>query len=165
MRGTQRADVQLRSPFPALGGSGRILAIDYGRKRFGLAVSDELHLTAQPLATLSRTNRQNDLRRLRELCRRHHVSRIIVGHPLLLMGAESDMSREASRFASRLAKQLGLSVELADERLTSWEAEQTAKSTPRRARPLDEIAAALMLRDYLDKDRDQTPPLNPNKAG
>lgn len=158
------ADVELRSTQPVLTRSGRILAIDYGSKRLGLALSDELHLTAQPLAILPRTNRQDDLRRLRELCRKHHVSRIIVGHPLLLTGAASDMSKQASRFAARLAKQLGVSVELVDERLTSWEAEQTTRRTPGRRR-LDDVAAALILRDHLEKQHGHTLPLDPTGAG
>src|SRR5579863_317115 len=103
----------------------RILAVDYGRKRMGLALSDELGLTAQPLATLTRTNRQDDLRRLREICRMHGVARVIVGHPLHITGETSAMSDEASRFADRLRKALRIAVELHDERLTTWEAEQT----------------------------------------
>ena len=82
-----------RNPF-ALAGSrtecgvkpnpARVLAIDYGRRRLGLALSDALGLTAQPLTTLARANRRDDLRCLRELVRRHGVQRIIVGHPLHL---------------------------------------------------------------------------------
>ncbi|MGH9759052.1 MAG: Holliday junction resolvase RuvX, partial [Candidatus Acidiferrales bacterium] len=60
----------------------RILAVDYGRKRIGLALSDELELTAQPLAILERVNRREDLRRLRDICRKHSVGRILVGHPV-----------------------------------------------------------------------------------
>jgi putative Holliday junction resolvase len=164
MKATERVNVPLQSPLSPLAESGRILAIDYGRKRLGLAVSDQLHLTAQPLATFSRAGRQNDLRRLRDLCRRQRVSRIIVGRPLLLSGAESDMSKEASRFASRLAKQLGIAVELVEERLTTWEAEQTTRPTPRRGRPQDDIAAALILRDYLEKQRAQTPLLGSSEV-
>ena len=74
----------------------RILAIDYGRKRIGLALSDELGLTAQPLATFLRTNRRNDLRRLREICRKHAVARILVGHPLHMTGESSPMAEEAA---------------------------------------------------------------------
>src|ERR1700691_1611263 len=107
----------------------RILAIDYGRKRIGLALSDELRLTAQPLGTLLRMNRQADLRRLRETCRSHAVSRIIVGNPLHINGEAGEMADEAARFATRLRKELGLEVELVDERLTSWEARQIRPSS------------------------------------
>lgn len=131
----------------------KILAIDYGRKRIGLALSDELRLTAQPLGTLVRTNRQNDLRRLRQLCRQHAVSRIIVGHPLHIAGEAGEMADEAARFAVRVRKELGLDVELVDERLTSWEAGQmrsgSNSNAGRKRAPIDDVAAAVLLRDYL----------------
>src|SRR5271156_1151678 len=107
----------------------RILALDYGRKRIGLALSDELGITAQPLVTLVRTNRRNDLRRLREICRKHGVARILVGHPLHITGEASPMAEEAERFAARLQKELHIEVELVDERLTTWEAERTVAET------------------------------------
>ncbi len=132
----------------------RILALDYGRKRIGLALSDELRLTARPLTTLLRTNRRSDLRRLREICRKHGVARILVGHPLHMTGEAGPMAEEAALFAARLQKDLGIEVELVDERLTSWEAAQTmaeVKSSSRRKRaPIDDVAAAVLLRDYLE---------------
>jgi putative Holliday junction resolvase len=136
----------------------RILAIDYGRKRLGLALSDELGLTAQPHATLTRTNRKNDLRRLREICRKHTVRRILVGHPLHITGQAGEMAEEAARFAARLKKEIGVEVELVDERLTTWEAEQTVTEvkSPRRKRSttaIDDVAAAVLLRDYLEGKR------------
>jgi len=133
----------------------RILALDYGRKRIGLALSDELRLTAQPLKTLERKNRVEDVRRLRGICREQGVARIIVGHPVHMTGEAGPMADEAARFAARLKKELGIEVELLDERLTSWEAEQTVAGTksPRgRGRAaLDDVAAAILLREYLDR--------------
>jgi putative Holliday junction resolvase len=133
----------------------RILAVDYGRKRIGLALSDELRLTAQPLGTLLRTNRHADLRRLRETCRSHAVSRIIVGHPLHITGEAGEMADESARFAARLRKELGLEVELVDERLTSWEARQIRPASKddesRKRQPVDDLAAAVLLRDYLEQ--------------
>jgi putative holliday junction resolvase len=135
----------------------RILAVDYGTKRIGLALSDELGLTAQPLSTLVRVNRQNDLRRLREVCRAHGVTQIVVGHPVHMSGEAGSMAGEAARFATRLEKELGIPVELQDERLTSWEAGQTVAATKssrrRKPKPLDDIAAAVLLRDYLEQKR------------
>ena len=129
---------------------GRILAVDYGRRRIGLAISDEMRMTAQPLGTLVRTNRRDDLRRLRELARKHGVARVLVGHPAHLDGTQSEMAEEAARFAARIEKELGLPVELADERLSSWEAEQVlAAAGKKRRRSLDDVAAAVILRDYL----------------
>src|SRR5208282_3197442 len=107
----------------------RILAIDYGRKRIGLALSDELGMTARPLLTLERTNRRGDMRRLREICREHGVAHILVGHPLHITGAAGEMADEAAQFAARLKKELGIVVELMDERLTSWEADQLMAET------------------------------------
>jgi putative Holliday junction resolvase len=137
--------------------AGRILAIDYGRKRLGLAISDPLHLTARPLATWIRSNRRHDLARLRRLCREQEVSLIVMGWPLQLAGTEGEMAAEARRFAERIRVELGIPVELVDERLSSWEAGQTlterqggkSRSRNRKQRKLDEVAAAVILRDYL----------------
>jgi putative Holliday junction resolvase len=142
---------QLESPL-------RIMAIDYGRKRIGLALSDELGLTAQPHATLTRTNRKNDLRRLRDICRKHTVRRILVGHPLHITGEAGEMAEETAIFAARLRKEIGVEVELADERLTTWEAHRTMAEvkSPRRKRAgtsVDDVAAAVLLRDYLERKR------------
>jgi putative Holliday junction resolvase len=131
---------------------GRILAIDYGRKRFGLALSDELGITSRPLTTFLRTNRRDDLRRLRLLVREHGVRRIVVGLPLRLDGAVGEMAWEVKRFATRLTQNLGLPVEMMDERLTSWEAgeiEGTGAGGEESEGHRDEVAAAIILRDYL----------------
>src|SRR5579864_7051409 len=131
---------------------GRVMAIDYGRKRFGLALSDELGVTSQPLTTLPRTNRRDDLRRLRLLARENKVRQIVVGLPLRLDGSAGEMAEEVKRFATRLTKELGMPVEMFDERLTSWEANETQVITNRREASdahRDDIAAAIILRDYL----------------
>lgn len=136
--------------------STRILAIDYGRKRIGLALSDAMGVTACPLAVFARTNRRTDLRRLHDLCREYGLARIIVGHPLNINGTPGEMADEAARFAARLEKEVGIPTELFDERLTSWEAEQTiaeVKSKRRSGQAVDDLAAAILLRDYLDKNQ------------
>jgi putative holliday junction resolvase len=149
---------------------GVILAIDYGKKRLGLALSDELGVTSHPHATWNRVNRRRDLARLRELVRQQGVRRIIVGLALHLDGTPSEMSEEAKSFASRVEKALGLPVEMMDERLSSWEARQTlaaanskvrarrgssGRAEPGKQTPLDEIAAAIILQDYLGRERAQ----------
>ena len=101
-----------------------ILSIDYGRARMGLAIADSNARVAQPLGTLERVNRNEDMRRLRELVREHGVRQIVVGLPLRLDGTRGEMSEEAERFAQRVRKQIGVPVEMVDERLTSWEAER-----------------------------------------
>lgn len=158
--------VRALSLAPSPRARGVILAIDYGRKRLGLALSDEFRAISRPYATWNRINRRHDLTRIRELIRQEKVSRILVGLPLHLDGTPSDMSEEARSFAVRVERAFGLPVEMVDERLTSWEAHQTMAAMSRRKRPcrdsaggrgakgeapLDEIAAAIILRDYLDR--------------
>jgi putative Holliday junction resolvase len=132
----------------------RILAIDYGRRKIGLALSDELGLTARPLATIPRVNRRMDLKRLGQICKENSVGRVIVGHPLHLSGEAGEMAAEAARFAGKLSKETGIETELVDERLTSWQAQQLAGETSSRRRkegPLDDLAAAILLREYLER--------------
>ena len=151
--------------------TGVILAIDYGRKRLGLALSDELGVTSRPFAIWTRINRRRDLARLRELVRQQAVRRIVIGLPLHLDGTNSEMSEEAKGFAGRVEKALGIPVEMMDERLTSWEAEQTlstkksAASSRRgheqrvgrqRQTSIDDVAAAVILRDYLNRTSPQS---------
>ena len=148
--------------------TGVILAIDYGQKRLGLALSDEHGVTARPFATWVRTNRRRDLARLRELVRKEGVRRIVVGLPLHMDGTPSEMSEEVRAFAARVEKSLGIRVELMDERLSSWEAAQIISGKKLRSGPvrggrngtasarkksLDDVASAVILRDYLDKMR------------
>jgi putative holliday junction resolvase len=147
---------------------GRILALDYGRARIGLAIADTSDAEGRPLTTLERINRNEDMRRLREVAREYRVSHVIVGLPLRLDGTRGDMAEEAARFAQRVHKQLGLPVEMVDERLTSWEAERLLEEHQGRtlnaphgkkrkkdaAKPtVDAMAAALILKEYLDKRR------------
>jgi putative Holliday junction resolvase len=154
-------------PSPAnSGATGVILAIDYGKKRLGLALSDEARVTSRPFATWTRTNRRRDLARLRDLVRDENIRRIVVGLPLHLDGTPSEMSEDAKAFSERVRKALGIPVELMDERLSSWEAKQTvsareprhvalrgsqARIENKRKTPLDDVAAAIILRDYLNR--------------
>jgi putative holliday junction resolvase len=144
----------------------RILAIDYGRKRIGLALSDELGATAQPLLTIVHTNRRDVVRRLREICAKHKVAHIVVGHPLHISGEAGEMAAEAAHFAARLSKDLKIETELFDERLTTWEAKQTmAETKPRRKdEPVDAIAAAVLLRDYLESHSEKMSNNNQRKC-
>ena len=146
--------------------AGKILAIDYGRARIGLAIADSLHGVARPLAAMERINRNQDLCRLRQLVREHSVKLVLVGLPLRLDGTHGEMAEEARRFALRVQKQIGVAVEMADERLTSWEAErQLEEQFGRRSKSLtsaskkrggeisvDSMAAAIVLRDYLERN-------------
>jgi putative holliday junction resolvase len=150
-------------------GRSRILGLDYGRARIGMALADAEARIAEPHDTLQRVNRNEDMRRLREFARDHGVKQIVVGLPLRLDGGEGDMAEEATRFAERVRKQIGVPVELVDERLTSWQAQQaleqefgrrithqeTAHGRKKITRAsdgkysVDAIAAMLILREYL----------------
>ena len=146
-----------------------ILAVDYGRARIGLALADSEARMAQPLSTMERVNRNEDMRRLRELVREHGVKQIVVGLPLRLDGTRGEMAEEVERFAERLRKQIGVPVELVDERLTSWEAERlleevqgrfihdekpTGGRKPKKASTkmtVDAVAASVILKEYLER--------------
>lgn len=138
------------------GGSipGRILAIDFGSKRIGLAVSDALGITAQGLPTLERVRREDDLRRIQERVEEYSAQRVIVGNPLGHGGGETAMSRRAANFAEDLRRRLSCPVELWDERLTSVEAHRSLReaglSLSKRRAAVDRVAATLLLQSYLD---------------
>jgi putative Holliday junction resolvase len=147
--------------------TGSILAVDYGRARIGLAIAEAQTQLPRPLLTLERINRNEDMRRLRELAREHAVRQIVVGLPLRLDGTHGEMAEEATRFAARLRKQLNLPVDMLDERLTSWEAERLleeqsgrvlhgAKAQSKGQRTaarasVDAVAAAVILKEYLQQ--------------
>jgi putative holliday junction resolvase len=161
MSGNRRKDAGARRENPEL--PGRILALDYGRRRIGLAISDELRITARPLEIIERKNRGDLMRKIRATAREHGARLILVGLPLNLDGTPGEMAEEAARFASRVRKELGIEVELVDERLTSWTADQEALGARRsglRGRSKggarathDDVAAAIFLRDYLERGR------------
>ena len=132
---------------------GRILAIDYGRRRIGLAISDPFGWMATPLMTIERKGRAADLARLQQVARQYAVERVIVGHPVKMDGAPGEMAEEAARFARRVEQVLAVPVALVDERLTSWEARQwqIEHGKAGAAGTDDKIAAAILLEDYLDQ--------------
>jgi putative holliday junction resolvase len=160
-----------RDAEPSANASPKILALDYGRTKIGLALADAEARIAAPFATLARINRNEDMRRLRELAREQKVRQIVVGLPLRLDGTQGDMADEATRFAERVRKQVGVPVELVDERLTSWEAERILeeelgrklmhqethlgrKKASRAADTkytVDAVAAMVILREYLSR--------------
>lgn len=135
--------------------SGRILALDFGLARIGLAVSDALGLTAQGLPTLERTNKRADLERIGQIAAGYPVTRVLVGHPVSRSGEETEMSRRAERFAEDLRERLGVPVELWDERMTSQEADRALREAGmdarRRRQTRDRVAAQILLQSYLDR--------------
>jgi len=137
----------------SVGGEGRILALDVGKKRIGLAVSDELRLTAQGLETLERTRIRDDLRRLEEMAESLQIGVFLIGKPLHMSGSESRQSEYTREFAKRLEEHAGLPVVFWDERLTSVEAERMLKragaTLEQRKKAVDRLAAVLLLESYL----------------
>lgn len=134
---------------------GRILAIDFGLVRMGLAVSDALGLTAQGLPTLARTNKEADFRHLGTVAAEYAVAHVIVGHPIGAAGEETEMSRRVVRFAEELRQRLALPVDLWDERMTSLEADRSLRESNmggrKRRQARDRVAAQILLQSYLDR--------------
>ena len=133
---------------------GRILAIDFGLKRWGLAISDALGMTAQGLPTLECTRLEDALQRVRGILEEYSAERIIVGNPVGHGGKETQMSRRVAEFAEKLRRRLGCPVELWDERLISREANRMLRdsglSIAKRRHAVDRVAATLLLESYLD---------------
>ena len=133
---------------------GRVLGVDLGTVRIGLALSDPLRLTAQPFGRVERKAVRADLAPLLEITRAREVSAVVVGHPLLLSGGAGEGARDAEAFAERLKPVVGCPVHLWDERLTTVQATRALiEGNVRRARRrevVDAAAAALMLQSWLD---------------
>jgi len=134
--------------------AARVLAIDFGLKRMGLAVSDALGVTAQGLATLERVRIADDLNHIRKLVEEYAAERVVLGNPLSKAGAETAMSGQVAAFAEKLRRILACPVELWDERLTSVEANRMLRESgigiEKRRRATDRVAATLLLQSYLD---------------
>jgi len=131
----------------------RVLAIDFGTKRIGTAISDELGITARPVETIRRSALERDLDHLKFLIEDLEAEAVVVGLPLRMDGTIGDAASEALRFADKLRSRLSVDVFTQDERLTSYEAEQMMiergiSRRERRARS-DEYAAMIILQDYL----------------
>jgi len=134
--------------------SGRVLALDVGSKRIGVAVSDPLGITAQGLETIQRQNKRKDMEALGRLLKEYEVRQVVVGLPLRLSGAEGTQSGKMRRFASDLETHFGVTVHLWDERWTSTEANrllrETELSIAKRGRAVDRMAAILILQSWME---------------
>ena len=134
----------------------RYLGLDFGNRRIGVAVSDALGLTAQPVMTLERRrNTREDLRSLARLCRRFEVVGIVVGNPVHLSGELSPQAAKTQAFAAALGELTGLPIHLWDERLTTHEAHQilyeAGHARQEHRRVVDQVAATLILQEFLEK--------------
>jgi len=143
------------SALPPVPATRRILALDVGSKRIGLAVSDPLGITAQGLETIRRQNKRKDFDQLGRTIREYDVAEIVVGYPLRMSGAEGVQAEKMQVFAEDLRQRFHLPVHLWDERLTSAEANrllrQTDMSIQRRGQVVDRLAAVLILQSFLDR--------------
>ncbi len=132
----------------------RILAIDYGKKRFGLAISDPLGFTAQGLPTLASQGRKSDLEKIAAVVRENEVEKIVVGLPRKMDGTLGPAAKEVLAFVEELKEHLGLRVITWDERLSTKRAERemisAGLSRSKRKRSRDKVAAQLILQSFLD---------------
>lgn len=132
----------------------RILGLDYGSRRIGAAVCDELGMTAQGVETIARKNRRADLEAIAALVERFGVERIVVGYPLRLDGSEGIQCEKINGFIRRLERRLGLPIVRWDETLSTREAEEILREhgvRPQKRRDsIDRVAASLILQGYLD---------------
>lgn len=133
----------------------RILGLDFGTKYVGIAVSDETMIIAQPLDTLIRKSLQHDLIRIANLISKHEIGKIIVGIPFNMDGSQGPSAEKALEFASLIQEHLKIQVEMWDERLSSYEAEQSiiqagGAKRNKRKNIINKVAASLILQSYLD---------------
>lgn len=137
----------------------RVLGLDVGSRRIGVAVSDPLGITAQGLDTLERRNKRYDFQYLRDVIRKYEVKEIVVGLPLRMSGEEGIQADKMQGFAEELRKRFKLPVHLWDERLTSAEANRLLRETDlsieKRGKAVDRMAAVLILQGWMG-NRDVT---------
>lgn len=135
--------------------AGRLMGLDYGEARIGVALTDEQCLVAMPLLTIERMNRRHDLDRIRELVAEHQVAALVVGVPYQLDGSTDQQAERALNFARRLERRMeGVPVITWDERLTTRQAERAllegGVSRKGRRVVVDQLAATLILNSYLE---------------
>jgi putative Holliday junction resolvase len=133
----------------------RVLGLDYGLKRLGVAVSDELGITAQSLLVIERKNEKKDLEAIARIIHEYHIEKIVIGYPLLLDGSKGIQCEKVDRYAERLSAEFNLPVIKWDETLSTWEADELMSEAGvkrrKRKKLVDKIAAGIMLQSYLDR--------------
>ena len=138
-----------------------LLGLDVGDTRIGVALSDALGIAAHPLCTLTRKNRQVDLIAISDLVSIHKVERVVIGLPISLDGSIGAQAKKIEKFAQRLAHVIDIPIEFQDERFTTAEAEEILrelnKDTKSQKELIDEVAAVIILRDYLKSHREIDP--------
>jgi len=133
----------------------RILAIDFGSRVIGLAITDELQLTARPLSTIP--SKKDAAARIRALCEEYEVGTVVIGLPLRLDGTHGDAAQRVTDFISKLQEVLSIPIVPQDERLTTRAADEMLRDEgvpwQQRREKLDAYAAAIILEDYLAAER------------
>ena len=137
---------------------GKLLGVDFGLKRVGLAVCDGMHILATPLPVYHTKSMRNSIDHVARVAREQEVFGVVVGLPLNLDGTESVQSGRARAFAKNLGKVSGLPVELFDERLTTVEADELlleagVTRAAERAKLVDSMAAKVILQGYIDNNK------------
>ena len=144
---------------------GRLLGLDVGEKRVGVAICDELQILARPLLTLKRASKQEDFARLAALCREQAIEKVIVGLPKTLRSEEGPQAQRVRRYATELQAALNLPIDFWDERFSSVDAAERLAASSRKVRAkgaIDSAAAAIILQEYLDVLTDHQLPTTNN---
>lgn len=129
----------------------RIMAIDYGKNRIGIAISDPLCVISQPLLTLKLNSQRKLIKRLKSIIEKNDIGLVLIGNPLSHSGKSTKMSQEIHRFLKRLNKAIDIEVKLWDERFTSRYALNILKDLglKRNKDKIDRVAASIILNEYL----------------
>ncbi len=135
----------------------RVLALDVGDRRIGVALSDPSGTIASPLTILYRVAERKELEAIHDLVQQHSVERVVVGLPRTLRGEEGPQAQRVRRFGERLAQAIEVPVVYWDERYSTVDAERISRARARRGRggrvAVDDVAAAVILQSYLDSNR------------
>jgi len=139
----------------------RVLGLDVGDRRIGVALSDALGLTAQRLMVLERQNLSADLEAIRTLIATHAVKRVVVGLPLTMRGVQGPQAKKVAAFIASLQRCVTVPVQSLDERLTTVQGQRALSemnTSPRKRKQIiDQVAAQLILQHFLDTQRNTTP--------
>ena len=138
----------------------RVAGFDVGDRRIGVAVTDALGITVQPLLTIYSKTAKADLKSIGRILRRHGIAEAVVGHPVHMSGEVGARARRSEELAAQMRAEFGIPVHLVDERLTTWDAHRlldesglgrsSAKDRDQRKRVVDQVAAVLILEAFLE---------------
>ena len=135
----------------------KVMGLDYGKARIGVALSDIMGFLASPYSTLKRTTIENDIEYLKKIINEFDVKTVVVGLPIEMSGNKGAIAQDTEEFAEILKREANVEIVFVDERLSSFEAEEqlklTIKSWEKRKQLLDQVAASIILQSYLDRKK------------